>query len=294
MSYTFDEAKAKGQRTTQYFETGGHRAIYHDGWVAASFHGVPWELTGSVGFENNTWELYHVDEDFSQSVDLAAKNPQKLEKLKKVFAAEAEKFGVYPLDDRFVERGINPERPSVVKGRTKFSYAPGTIRIPEGSAPPIYQRSHKVTANVTVPKDGCEGVIIATGGSTGGYTLFVKDGKVHYHYNFFGKKVTAVTAEDTLPTGDVEVVLEYEQKPFRRFVETTGGTVKLSVNGKVVGKGEIPNVIIGRFSATETLDIGTDLGAVVSHAYHHEAPFAFTGKIKEVTIEISPTQPLIQ
>ncbi len=82
-----------------------------NGWVAASFHGVPWELTGSVGFENNTWELYNVDEDFSQAVDLAAKNPQKLEELKKVFAAEAEKFGVYPLDDRFVERGINPERP---------------------------------------------------------------------------------------------------------------------------------------------------------------------------------------
>ena len=96
---------------------------------------------------------------------------------------------VYPLDDRFVERGINPERPSVIKGRTNFSYAPGTTRIPEGSAPPIYQRSHKITAKVTVPKDGCEGVITATGGTTGGYTLFVKDGKVHYHYNFFGKKV---------------------------------------------------------------------------------------------------------
>ena len=205
--------------------------------MAASFHGVPWELTGSVGFENNTWELYNVDEDFSQAVDLAAKNPQKLEELKKVFAVEAEKFGVYPLDDRFVERGINPERPSVVKGRTKFSYAAGTTRIPEGSAPPIYQRSHKVIANVTVPKDGCEGVITATGGTTGGYTLFVEDGKVHYHYNFFGKKVTKVTADDTLPTGDVEIVLEYEQKPFRPFKETTGGTAKLSVNGKVVGTG---------------------------------------------------------
>jgi len=294
LSYTFDNAKAKGQRTTQYFETGGHRAIYHNGWVAASFHGVPWELTGSIGFENNTWELYNVDEDFSQAVDLAAKNPQKLEELKKVFAVEANKYGVYPLDDRFVERGINPERPSVIKGRTKFSYAPGTTRIPEGSAPPIYQRSHKVTANVTVPKDGCEGVITATGGTTGGYTLFVEDGKVHYHYNFFGKKVFKVVSDDKLPTGDVEIVLEYEQKPFRPFKETTGGTAKLSVNGKVVGNGEISNVVIGRFSATETLDIGMDLGAVVSHAYHDQAPFAFTGQIKEVAIEVSPAQPLIQ
>jgi len=254
----------------------------------------PVELTGSIGFENNTWELYNVDEDFSQAVDLAAKNPQKLEELRKVFAAEAEKYQVYPLDDRFVERGINPERPSVIKGRTKFSYAAGTTRIPEGSAPPIYQRSHKITAKVTVPKDGCEGVITATGGSAGGYTLFVKDGKVHYHYNFFGKKVYEVTADEILPTGDVEIVLEYEQKPFRPFAETTGGTAKLSVNGKMVGNGEIPNVVIGRFSATETLDIGMDLGAVASPAYHDREPFAFTGNIKEVAIEISPTQPLIK
>lgn len=294
LSYTFDDPQAKGQRTTQYFETGGHRAIYHNGWVAASFHGVPWELTGSIGFENNTWELYNVDEDFSQAVDLAAKNPQKLEELKNVFAAEAKKFGAYPLDDRFVERGINPERPSVIKGRTKFSYSAGTTRIPEGSAPPIYQRSHKITASVTVPTDGCEGVITATGGTTGGYTLFVRDGKVHYHYNFFGKKLFQVTSDEKLPTGEVEIVLEYEQKPFRRFAETTGGTAMLSVNGKVVGNGEIPNVIIGRFSATETLDIGMDLGAVVSPAYHDREPYAFTGNIKDVTIEISPTQPLIK
>lgn len=295
MSYTFDDSKAKGQRTTQYFETGGHRAIYHDGWVAASFHGVPWELIGSIGFENNTWELYNVDQDFSQAVDLATKNPQKLEELKKVFAEEARKFGVYPLDDRFVERGVNPERPSVIKGRTKFHYTAGTTRIPEGSAPPIYQRSHKITANVTIPKGGCEGVIVATGGTTGGYTLFVRDGRVHYHYNFFGQKVHKVASDEPLPSGDVEILLQYEQKPIRRpLSETTGGTATLSVNGKVVGKVELENVVFGRFSATETLDIGTDLGAVVSHAYHDHQPFHFTGGIKEVTIEVSPTQPLIQ
>lgn len=294
MSYTFDDGSAQGQRTTQYFETGGHRAIYHDGWVAASFHGVPWELTGSIGFENNTWELYHVEDDFSQAVDLATKHPQKLEELKKVFAAEAEKFGVYPLDDRFVERAVNPERPSVIKGRTHFRYAPGTTRIPEGSAPPIYQRSHKITANITIPKQGCEGVITATGGTTAGYSLFVMDGRLHYHYNFFGQQVYKVVSRETLPSGDVEVVMEYEQKPFQQFGETTGGTVRLLVNDKVVGQGEIPNVAFGRFSATETLDIGTDLGAVVSHDYHDQAPFAFTGEIKEVAIDISPNQPLMK
>ena len=294
MTYTFDDAKATGQRTTQYFETGGHRAIYHDGWVAASFHGVPWQLTGSIGFENNIWELYNIDEDFSQAVDLAAKNPQKLEELKTVFEAEARSSRFTRWMIALSERAVNPERPSVTKGRTKFSYAAGTTRIPEGSAPPIYQRSHTITAKVTVPKDGCEGVIVASGGSSGGYTLFVKEGKVHYDYNFFGKKVYKVASDDKLPTGDVEIVLEYEQKPFRPFMETTGGTAKLSVNGKVVGQGEISNAVVGRFSATETLDIGMDLGAVASPAYHGLEPFAFTGKIKEVVIEISPTQPLIQ
>ena len=101
-----------------------------------------------------------------------------------------------------------------------------------------------------------------------------------------------MTSADKLPTGDVEIVLEYAQVPFRPFKETTGGMVRLSVNGKVVGQGEIPNVVIGRYSATETLDIGMDLGAVVSHAYHDEAPFAFTGTIKEVVIEVSPSHPL--
>ena len=148
MSYSFNEAKAPGTRTTQYFETGGHRAIYQDGWVAASFHGVPWALTGSIGFENNPWSLYNVEEDFSQAIDLAAKHPEKLTALKALFDKEAEKYKVYPLDDRFVERGINPNRPSVVAGRTKFTYSAGTTRIPEGSAPPIYQRSHKITVSV--------------------------------------------------------------------------------------------------------------------------------------------------
>jgi len=156
-------------------------------------------------------------------LNLPAKNPQKLAELKKVFAAEAKKFQVYPLDDRAFERAVNPERPSVTKGRTKFSYASGTTRIPEGSAPPIYQRSHTITAKVTVPKDGCEEVIVASGDSSGGYTLFVKEGKVHYDYNFFGKKVYKVASDEKLPTGDVEIVLEYDQKPFRPFMETTGG-----------------------------------------------------------------------
>jgi arylsulfatase len=291
MTYSFADAKAPGTRTTQYFETGGHRAIYQDGWVAASFHGVPWTLTGSIGFENNVWELYNIDTDFSEAVDLAAQQPEKLKQLQAVFDQEAAKYGVFPLDDRFAERGMIPERPSVVRGRTDFRYTAGTTRIPEGSAPPIYQRGHTITANIVVPASGAEGVIVAEGGSSGGYTLFVKDGKVHYEYNFFGKATYEVVSADRLPAGNVEIALDYEQKPFKRFVETTGGPATLRVNGKVVGAGMIENAVIGRFSATETLDIGVDLGATVSAEYREKAPFAFTGTIKDVRIELKQAQP---
>jgi arylsulfatase len=291
MTYTFADAKAQGTRTTQYFETGGHRAIYQDGWVAASFHGVPWALTGSIGFENNKWELYNIDEDFSQAVDQAAQYPEKLKQLQAAFDDEADKFDVYPLDDRFAERGMIPDRPSVVKGRTSFRYSAGTTRIPEGSAPPIYQRGHTITARVTVPESGADGVLVAEGGSSGGYTLFVQHGMVHYEYNFFGKAVYRVSSAERLPAGDVVIVLDYEQNPFKRFVESTGGPATLRVNGKVVGTGLIENAVVGRFSATETLDIGMDLGATVSAAYRAQSPFAFTGKIRDINIQLKQAQP---
>jgi hypothetical protein len=292
MTYSFGNASAPGMRKSQYFETGGHRAIYHDGWVAASFHGVPWQLTGSVGFKNNVWELYNIEEDFSQAVDLAKNNPQKLKELQAVFDTEAKQFDVYPLDDRFAERAANTYRPSLTRGRTKFTYGAGATRIPEGSAPPIYQRSHKITAKVTIPEKGAEGVIVAEGGGSG-FALYVKDGRAHYDYNFFGKATYSVSSSKPLPTGDVEIILSYEQQPFRPFVETKGGAAELFVNGESVGKGNIENAAPARFSATETLDIGMDLGASASHAYHDKAPFAFTGTIKSVEIEVAPTQPAI-
>ena len=293
MSYTFDNPQAPGTRTTQYFETGGHRAIYHDGWVAASFHGAPWVLTGSVGFDNNVWELYNIDEDFSEAVDLANKYPDKLKELQGIFDQEAKKYDVYPLDDRFAERVGDPNRPSVTKGRTKFHYSAGTTRIPEGSAPPIYQRSHKITAKIVIPDKGADGVIVAEGGGSG-YSLYVEGGRLHYDYNFFGKDTYRVTSTDPLPTGEIEIVLDYQQKPFKGLPDTTGGTARLFVNGKAVGEGQITNVVPKRFSATETFDIGMDLGAPASPTYREKLPFAFTGTIKSVDIEVAPTQPLVK
>ncbi|MFN3874568.1 MAG: arylsulfatase [Flavobacteriales bacterium] len=283
LAYTFSQPAAPSTRKTQYFETGGHRAIYHDGWVASAFHGVPWVLRGSVPFEQDKWELYNIREDFSQANNLAKKNPAKLKELQEIFDQEARKYDVYPLDDRFAERATNPLRPSLTRGKTVFTYAGGTTRLPEGSAPPIYKRSHRITADIEITDARTQGVIIAEGGSSG-YTLYVKDGRLVYEYNFFGKERYRIVSDQPLPAGKQQIAFEYAQRDGGGL--TTGGTGKLFLNGRPIGEGSIANVVPTRFSATETLDIGMDLGATVSEDYHKMAPFAFTGRIHQVTVEL--------
>lgn len=283
LAYTFTQPNAPSTRKTQYFETGGHRAIYHDGWIASAFHGVPWILRGSVPFEQDKWELYNINEDFSQANDLASKYPQKLKELQAIFDQEAKKFDVYPLDDRFAERATNPLRPSLTRGKKIFTYSAGVTRLPEGSAPPIYKRSHSITADIEISDAKTEGVIIAEGGSAG-YTLFVKDRRLVYEYNFFGKNRYKIVSNQVLPTGKLQVAFEYIQDEGGDL--TTGGIGRLFINGQKVGEGKIENVVPTRFSATETMDIGVDFGATVSEDYHKMAPFAFTGHIDKVTVEL--------
>ncbi|WP_348797333.1 arylsulfatase [Flavobacterium adhaerens] len=279
MNYTFINASATGTRTTQYFETGGHRAIYNNGWVAASFHGIPWQLSGSVGFKNNVWELYNIDDDFSESIDLAKKNPKKLDELKNVFDQEAKKYNVYPLDDRFVERAINPNRPSVVKGKNQFTYLAGTERIPEGSAPPVYARTHTITAKINHSEKN-EGVIVANGGGSAGYSLYIKENKLVYFYNFFHLNHYTITSTP-LPEGNLKIEMIYTQES--KELEG-GGSTKLFVNGKEVGSGKVDKVVPSRYSATETMDIGKDLGSTVNEAY--KTPFAYTGEIQTVEFDL--------
>jgi arylsulfatase len=280
MNYSFEDANAEGTRKIQYFEVGGHRAIYHEGWVAASFHGVPWETKGSLGFDNDVWQLYNIEADFSQANDLVEQYPEKLKELISIFDQEAEKYAVYPLDDRFIDRSVNPERPSLTRGKTSFTYLPGTVRIPEGSAPPAYRRDHTITAQIEYAP-GDEGVIVANGGSAAGYTFYIQNNMLHYTHNFF-QDIYDVTSTTKLPKGELEVKMVYIQESKEWG---GGGTAKLYVNGNEVGSGKIDKVVPGRYSATETLDIGKDLGAPVSE--HYKSPFEFTGKIDHVQIDLN-------
>jgi len=283
MVYSFDEAKAKGHRGTQYFEMLGNRALYHDGWIAVCRHGrLPWVTAGSFSFDNDKWELYNLQDDFSEANDLASKNPDKLRELQDLFWAETAKYNVLPLDDRFIERADPNLRPSLIEGRTQFTYFAGAYRIPESSSANIKNKSHVITASVDKPGDG---VLVAAGGVVGGYALFVKDGKPTYEYNWFGMSRYRVTSSEKLPAGrsTVRVEFKYDGGGLGK-----GGTVTMFVNDKKVGEGRVDMTIFGRFSADETFDTGLDTGSPVSNSY--QSPFKFTGTLNKIEIDLAPTK----
>ena len=271
---------------TQYFEMFGNRALYHDGWVAACRHGrLPWEVVGSFSFDDDTWELYHVDEDFSEADDLAAQHPDKLRELQELFLAEAAKYNVLPLDDRFVERGEVTTKPSYLRGLTRFTYLPGTVRLPETSSPNTKNVSHTIAAVVDIPDGGAEGVLVCCGGESAGYTLFLKDGKLHWEHNWFNESRYTVSSTQTIPGGhhtlSVEIVVD-EEKAFGG-----GGTARLRIGDEVVGEGRFDKQVGGRFTVNESFDVGCDTVTPVSQDY--ESPFAFTGTIERVLVDVSAT-----
>ncbi|MEM1368120.1 MAG: arylsulfatase [Cyanobacteria bacterium P01_H01_bin.15] len=282
MAYTFGSggAKAEGRHETQYFEMFGHRAIYDDGWMASAFHNrVPWVTAGTVPFGEDTWELFDLEEDFTQSTDLKAENPEKLAELQALFLLEGEKYNVFPLDDRFAERLDVSLRPSFTSGRKHFDLFPGMVHIPEGTAPDVKNMSHSIAAELTIPDGGADGVILAMGGTTGGYALYVKDGKLTYHYNWFDLDRTTISSERPLPTGKVTVRFDFNYDGgFGK-----GGTGTLYVNNRKVGQARIPKTVGGRFGV-DTQDVGMDLQAPVSSDY--QPPFKFAGTIDKVSIDI--------
>jgi arylsulfatase len=284
MMYSFDDAQAKSRRTTQYFEMFVNRAIYNDGWVACSRFGVPWNVVGREGdFLNAPWELYHVEDDFSEADDLAAMNPEKLKQLQALFDEEAKKYDVFPLDSRFSERG-DPRNRAVGPPPTSWTYYGNNVRLPEPIGPNVYPNSHTITAELTIPANGVEGVIAAAGGSNGGWSFYVEDGMLTYHYNLADFEHYTVRARDALPSGKVVVKLEYASKGLKPGgTLSEGATVKLYVNGTLDGEGTVGTAMVRH--GIEPFEVGRDSISPVSPDYKSKGAFPFTGTIEKIQFD---------
>jgi arylsulfatase A-like enzyme len=265
MLYAFNDAKAGERHETQYFEMFCNRGIYHKGWTAVTRHGVPWVGAYKRGFDEDVWELYDTNKDWTQARDLAKQNPKKLAELQRLFVMEATKYSALPLDDRTFER-FNPDlagRPQLIKGKTQILFG-GMGRLSENSIVSMKNRSYSITADVDVPKSGAEGVIVAQGGNTNGWSLYAKDGKLKYCYNFFGIDLTFVEATKPIPAGNHQVRMEFK---YDGGGLAKGGDVMLYVDGKQVGKGRLERTVPMAFSADETCDVGKEGGSAVSPDY---------------------------
>jgi len=297
MSYTWDKANANlpSQRTTQYFEMLGNRAIYHDGWVAATTPAtIPWEMNTATPPDVITgynWELYNVGEDPTESRDLAGKMPEKLKQMQEIFYAEAEKHDVLPLDNTTLSRWNSP-KPNLTGDKTVFTYSGRPISIPNSGAPHILNRSYTITADVEIPKGGAEGMIVTDGGRFGGYGLFlskgelgIRAGKPVFLYNLLDLKRT-VWAGPELHAGKHTIVFDFKiDGPGLG----KGGTGVLSVDGKEVDRKSMEHGTPITFPEDENFDIGQDTRTGVAMIeYRYECPFKFTGKINKVTFELGP------
>lgn len=283
MLYSADAPQAADRRTTQYFEMFGNRGIYHKGWVACTRHSIPWLLTKNPPLTSDVWELYHVDQDFSEAVDLAATQPAKLKELQALFMKEAVRNNVLPIDDRRSER-FNPVtagRPDLLNGRKSLTVFPGMTGIMENAFINVKGVHHTVTAEVELKDDNTQGVILAQAGYFGGWVLYMKDGIVHHEYNWFALERTNIAGTSAIAPGKHTILYEFipdEAKP------GTGGKSILSIDGKQVAQAQIPKTQPFAFSADEGADVGLDAETNVSPDYA-QGNNAFTGKIIKVTIE---------
>jgi arylsulfatase len=288
--YTFDSPNAPSHHNLQYFEMVGNRGIYKDGWWAGARNVLPWEIftKGYVTpLDQHPWELYDLDHDFSQAHDLAAKYPEKLKELQDAFDSEARRNNVYPLLP-IPGQG----RPTPAAGKTTFTYRDGVTRLPAGVTPNLAGRSQRIVANIEVPAAGAAGVIIAQGGRYGGFTLYVKDGKLIYEANSFTPLHEKLVSSEALPQGKVEVAFEFTADAASPGIDfgiagiggsNSGGAAKLTINGKQVAEGHFAH-LNPVSSSTETLDVGSDTGSPVTSAY--DSPNSFTGKIEKITINL--------
>jgi len=285
MLYSFNDAAAPDRHETQYFEMFGNRGIYHKGWTAVTRHKTPWLLVGEQvpAFDDDVWELYDTTKDWSQAKDLSKEMPQKLHELQRLWLIEAVRYNVLPMDDD-VGRRLNSDlagRPVLIKGKTQILFG-GMGRLSENSVVNIKNKSHAVTAGITVPESGAEGVIIAQGGNIGGWALYAKNGKLKYCYNLLGVQYFYVGADSDLPAGDHQVRMEFA---YEGGGLGKGGSVTLYVDGQKVADGKVAATAAMVFSADDGCDVGRDTGAPVSEDYGAHGN-AFNGEIRGVEISI--------
>lgn len=294
-AYTLANPKAEERHTQQYFEVFGNRGMYKDGWwLAWRLPRNPWKLDPAAlaNFAPDKWnpeddpaELYNLNTDFSQSDNLAAKNPEKVRELKNLFWQEARKYQVLPLLSG-LSMFFGPQFSPPQAEKTHFEYLSGTENIPPSVCPQTYNRSYTATADVVIPSDGAEGVIFANGSYLGGYALYVEDKKLKFTYSFEGIQDYSVTSSDTVPPGKATIKYEFIcDKPGEK---ASGGTSKLFINGKQVAEGRIEHSIPVLTSAHAGFDIGKDNGLPVSRSYSDKSPFAFTGQIEKVVFDLGP------
>jgi arylsulfatase len=289
---TFADAKATEFRTQQYFETIGNRGMYKDGWwLAMKTERIPWVLTPEAlqPYAPGVWdpdagpaELYYLPDDFTQAHDLAAEHPDKVQELKDLFWQEAERYKVLPLLATLSTFfGILPP----IEEKTIFEFRGDVQNVLSGMIPRIYNHSYTISADLIVPEGGAEGVIVAESDHLGGFTLYVKDGKLTHTYSMMGVFVFKQVAEEDLPTGEITVRMEFAADDAQ---PATGGEVTLFIDDRPVGKGRMDHTVPIRFTAYAGMDIGRDNGGVVDFAYEDRKPFAFTGTVKKVVFDIKP------
>lgn len=281
LAYTFAHPEAPSRHHVQIFEQEGNRSIYQDGWLAAARHSVPWNHQRSKDFSHDRWELYHIEEDYSELHDVAAQYLAKLKELQRLFEQEAAKNNIYPLQNPIFGNPAN-----AANNKRQFVFYPGLPRIPATTAPNFEASSYVISADLAIPRGGAEGTILSFGGLRGGFALYAIRDRLVYEATD-GEKHTVVTADVTFPTGKTTVTCEFTRgRTYRRdgrwWASGVVGSVRLAVDGRVVG--EAPSVRVSYDTYSGTFGIGQSFGSPVSEAFI--PPFIFTGTLQQVKVDL--------
>jgi arylsulfatase len=297
-AYTFDDGAAPARHTTQYFEMLGHRSIYHDGWRAVcpwpgvSFvesgraFGTPLTAEILTQLDATAWELYHVEEDFAETHDLAAQERDRLIEMITLWYVEAGRYNVLPLDGRGVQR-IAEERPQITLERSRYVLYPDTQSIPAAAAPKILNRPYTISAEVEIPEGGAEGVLLSMGGVDGGISFYVQEGRLCFAHNYVSLQYMYAKSEGIVAAGRHVLSMEFEPtgEADRSKGRGTPGTVRLFVDGAEVGSADFPVTTPNRLGQGAAMQVGIDSGGAVTPEY--EAPFRFSGTITRVIVDVS-------